>query len=187
LIRAAAGGNRGPPEEEATMQTGGNGPANTRLVRTGISTFSKVLYIVTLYRKYTRALTLENLDRSLIHLLYHVHFQRSSFSEEAFVKYTGYSSLDRPSANRVCGWILSAEQEEQFAAPPGTTLLGLEFTQGDGHRDRVMRFTGPLSSVQHALASLSYRAQATTPSSSIDKVVHTHTYTHTHTHINTHT
>jgi len=109
-------------------------------------------------------------NRTLMHLLYHVNFQRSSFSEEAFVKFTGYRSLDRPSATRVCGWILSAEQEEQFAAPPGTTLLGLEFTQGDGHRDRVMRFTAPLSSVQHALASLSYRSSSVSASSQVDKV-----------------
>ena len=109
-------------------------------------------------------------NRSSIHLLYHVNFQRSSFSEESFVSFTGYESLDRPSSTRVCGWILSAEQEEQYAAPPGTTALGLEFTQGDGHRDRVMRFTGPLSSVQHALASLSYRSSSAVASSTVDRV-----------------
>jgi len=108
--------------------------------------------------------------RSRIHLLYHVSFQRSSFSEQSFVDFTGYETLDRPSATRVCGWILSAEQEEQYAAPPGTTALGLEFTQGDGHRDRVMRFTGPLSSVQHALASLSYRSSSAVASATVDRV-----------------
>lgn len=109
-------------------------------------------------------------NRSSIHLLYHVNFQRASFSEESFRTFTGYESLDRPSATRVCGWILSAEQEEQYAAPPGTTALGLEFTQGDGHRDRVMRFTGPLSSVQHALAALSYRSSSAVATSAIDRV-----------------
>ena len=111
-------------------------------------------------------------NRSRIHLLYHVKFQRSSFSAESFETFTDYNTLDRPSATRVCGWILSAEEEEQYAPPPGTTLLGLEFTQGDGHRDRVMHFSGPLSSVQHALASLSYTSSVMQASdSNFDKVV----------------
>jgi hypothetical protein len=56
----------------------------------------------------------------------------------------------------VCRWILLGH-EEHLPAPPGTSLVGLEFTQGDGFRDGVMRFSGPLVSVQHALASLSYQ------------------------------
>ncbi len=42
-------------------------------------------------------------------------------------------------------------------APPGTWLAGLGLPQGDGFRDGVMRFSGPLASVQHALAALSYQ------------------------------